>query len=56
MSLEEIIPAIAMIAILILVIPEFLRTNIKKNLFFKNLFIWGIIVLLLMIVLYFIFK
>ena len=55
MSLEEIIPAIAMIAILILVIPEFLRTNIKKNLFFKNLFIWGIIVLLLVIVLSFIF-
>ena len=56
MSLEEIIPAIALIAILILVLPEFLRTNIKKKLFFKNLFIWGIIVLLLMIVLYFIFK
>ena len=56
MGLEEIIPAIALIAILILVLPEFISTNIKKNLLFKNLFIWGIIVLLLMIVLYFIFK
>ena len=55
MGLEEIIPAIALIAILILVLPEFISTN-KKNLFFKNLFIWGIIVLLLMVVLYFIFK
>ena len=43
MGLEEIIPAIALIAILILVLPEFISTNIKKNLFFKNLFIWGII-------------
>jgi len=56
MGLDEIIPAIALIAILILVLPEFISTNIKKNLFLKNLFIWGIIVLLLMIVLYFIFK
>ena len=56
MGLDEIIPAIALIAILILVLPEFISTNIKKNLFFKNLFIWGIIVLLLMVVLYFIFK
>jgi len=56
MGLEEIIPAIALIAILILILPEFINTNIKKNLFIKNLFIWGIIVLLLVILLYFIFK
>ena len=56
MGLEEIIPATALTGILILVLPEFVSTNIKKNLFFKNLSIWGIIVLLLMIVLYFIFK
>ena len=56
MGLEEVIPAIALIAILILVLPEFVSTNIKRNQFFKNLFIWGIIVILLMIVLYFIFK
>ncbi len=56
MGLEEIIPAIALIAILILILPEFISTNIKKNLFLRNLFIWGIIVLSLMIILYFIFK
>ena len=49
MGLEEIIPAIGLIAILILVLPEFINSNVKKNLFFKNLFIWGIIVSLLMI-------
>ena len=56
MVLEEIIPAIALIAILILVLPEFISTNIKNNQFFKNLLFWGIIVLLLMVILYFIFK
>ena len=54
MGLEEIIPAIALVAILILVLPEFLGTNIKKKRFLKNLGIWGIIVLLLMILIYFI--
>ena len=56
MSLEEIIPAISLIAILILVLPSFLKTNLKKNIFFKNLSIWGIIVLLLMVLSYFVFK
>tara|TARA_B100000609_G_scaffold176653_1_gene154776 strand:- start:660 stop:782 length:123 start_codon:yes stop_codon:yes gene_type:complete len=31
MGLEEIIPAIALIAILILILPEFIKTNIKKK-------------------------
>jgi len=54
MDLDEIIPAIALVAVLILVLPSFIKTNIKRNLFFKNLSIWGMIVLLLMILLYFI--
>jgi hypothetical protein len=55
MGLEEIIPALALIAVLILILPGFIKTNIKKNIFFKNLSIWGIIVLLLMILLHFVF-
>ena len=54
MDLDEIMPAIALVAVLILVLPSFIKTNIKRNLFFKNLSIWGMIVLLLMILLYFI--
>ena len=54
MDLDEIIPAIALVSVLILVLPSFIKTNIKRNLFFKNLSIWGMIVLLLMILLYFI--
>ena len=55
MGLEEIVPAIALIAVLILVLPGFLSSNSKKKLFFKNLSIWGIIVLLVMVVTYLIF-
>ena len=54
MGLEETIPAIALVAILILVLPEFLNTNIKKKHLLKNLAIWGVIVLILMILIYFI--
>ena len=42
MGLEEIIPAIALIAILILVLPEFISTNIKKNLFLK-IYLFGVL-------------
>ena len=55
MELEEIIPAIALILVLILVLPGFIKSNLKKKVFFKNLGIWGIIVLVLMIFLFFIF-
>tara|TARA_B100000902_G_C26570784_1_gene556448 strand:+ start:258 stop:425 length:168 start_codon:yes stop_codon:yes gene_type:complete len=55
MNLEEIVPALALIAVLLLVLPGFIRTNLKKKVFLKNLSIWGIIVLSLVILLYFIF-
>ena len=55
MNWDQIIPAIFMIAVLILVLPSFLRTNSKLKLFLTNLSIWAIIVSVVMIVLYFIF-
>ena len=54
MGLEQIIPAISLIAVLILVLPAFLRTNSKLKQFLTNLSIWAIIVIVVMIVLYFI--
>ena len=51
MGLEEIVPAIALIAVLILILPNFLRSNSEKKQFFKNLSIWIIIVLLIVIIL-----
>ena len=56
MGLEEIIPSIALVLVLILILPGFIKSNLKRSVIFKNLSIWGIIVLLLMIPLYFIFK
>jgi hypothetical protein len=54
MNWEQIVPAISLIAVLILVLPAFLRTNSKLKQFLTNLSIWAIIVILVMIVLYFI--
>jgi len=54
MGLEEIIPSIALILILILILPNYINSNLKKKEFFKNLSIWGVIVIVLMILLYFI--
>ena len=56
MGLEEIVPAIFLIAVLILVLPAFLKTNSKLKTFLKNLAIWAIIVLAVMIVSYLILK
>ena len=55
MGLEKIIPSIALILVLVLILPGFIKSNFKKKVFFKNLGIWGIIVLVLMIILYSIF-
>jgi Na+/melibiose symporter-like transporter len=54
MGLEQIVPAVFLIAVLILVLPAFLRTNSKLKQFLINLSIWAIIVIVVMIVLYFI--
>ena len=56
MGLEKIVPAISLIAVLILVLPAFLRSNSKLKQFLTNLSIWTIIVLSVMIVSYFILK
>ena len=55
MGLEQIVPAIALIAVLILILPNFLRSNSEKKQLFKNLSIWGIIVLVVVILSYLIF-
>ena len=55
MHWDQIIPAIFLIAVLILVLPSFLRTNSKLKEFLKNLSIWTVIVIIVMVVLYLIF-
>jgi Na+/melibiose symporter-like transporter len=56
MELEQVIPAIFLISVLFLVLPNFVSTNSKLKQFLKNLFIWSIIVVIVMLLSYFIFK
>jgi len=56
MGLEQIVPATFLIAILILVIPGFLKSNSTSKQFIKNLFIWCIIIVSIMIISYLISK
>ena len=55
MNWDQIIQAIFMIAVLIIVLPSFLRTNSKLKQFLTNLSIWAIIVSVVMVVLFFVF-
>ena len=50
MGLEEIVPAISLIAVLILVLPAFLRSNSRLKQFLKNLSIWAVIVLIIIVI------
>ena len=55
MNLDQIIPAIFLVAVLILVLPGFLNSNSKPKQFIKYLFIWSIIVVSIVLVSYLIF-
>ena len=50
METEQIMSAIFLIAVLILILPAFLSTNNKMKQFLKNLSIWAIIVLVIIVV------
>jgi len=50
MKIEQIMSAIFLIAVLILILPAFLSTNNKIKQFLKNLSIWAIIVLVIIVI------
>ena len=50
METNQIMSAIFLIAVLILILPAFLSTNNKIKQFSKNLSIWAIIVLLIVVI------
>jgi hypothetical protein len=50
MDLEQIIPAFYLIAILVLILPSFIKSSSKTKPFIKNLLIWSIIVVSVVIV------
>ena len=52
MEIDQIMSAVFLIAVLALVLPGFLSTNSKIILFMKNLSIWTIIVLIIIVIIY----
>ena len=55
MEIEQIMSAIFLIAVLVLILPSFLSTNNKIKQFLKNLSIWAIIVLIIIVIINLIF-
>ena len=56
MGLEQIIPAIFLIIVLVLVLPSFLMTNYRSKIFLKNLLIWFLVVASITVFSYLIIK
>ena len=52
MSTDQIMSAIFLIAVLVLILPGFLSTNYKLKEFLKNLSIWTIITLVIIVIIY----
>ena len=52
METNQIMSAIFLIAVLALILPGFLSTNNKIKQFMKNLSIWAIIVLIIIVIIY----
>jgi len=52
MGLEEIVPAIFLIAVLVLVLPAFISTNSELKQFLKNISLWSVIVATIVLILY----
>ena len=52
MNADQIMSAIFLIAVLILILPNFLSTNYKLKEFLRNLSIWTIIVLVIIVIIY----
>jgi|TARA_B100001093_G_C26256374_1_gene770789 hypothetical protein len=53
METDQIMSAIFLIAVLILILPGFLSSNNKLKEFLKNLSIWAIITLGIIVIIYF---
>ena len=52
MDTDQIMHAIFLLAVLILILPSFLSTNYKLKEFLKNLSIWAIITLVIVVIIY----
>ena len=50
MSTDQIMSAIFLIAVLILILPSFLSTNNRLKQFMKNISIWAVIVVIIVVI------
>ena len=50
--MDKLLSVIFMVGVLLLVLPSFLQSNSQLKLFFKNLSIWIVIVLIILVVVY----
>ena len=51
--MDQILPFVYMLGILLLVLPAFLQSNSKLKQFFTNLSIWIVIILIILTIIYF---
>ena len=54
MQTDQLMSAIFLIAVLILILPGFLSANNKLKEFLRNLSIWAIIILVIIVIIYFV--
>tara|TARA_X000000950_G_scaffold254672_1_gene318640 strand:- start:112 stop:282 length:171 start_codon:yes stop_codon:yes gene_type:complete len=54
MSLEIIVPIIALIGVFVLVLPGFIKTNYNLKILIKNLTVWIVVIAIILIFIYFI--
>ena len=54
MQTDQIMTAIFLVAVLTLILPNFLAANNKLKEFLKNISIWTIIILVIIVIIYFI--
>ena len=52
MNTDQIMSAIFIIAVLILILPGFISTNYKLKEFLRNLSIWAIITMVIIVIIY----
>ena len=54
MSLDVIIPIIALIGVLVLLLPGFIQTNYNLKILAKNFFVWILVILVILIFILFV--
>ena len=52
MNLDILVPIIALVGVLLLVLPGFIQTNYNLKVLLRNIFVWSIVILIILIFIY----